>query len=50
MGRNQRDEPISAHVADPPGTGNWGNDDAAVVAAIAALHVDLEKIGVKLES
>lgn len=45
MPKFSRDEPIAAHVADPPGTGNWANDDAAVVAAIAAIHVILENAG-----
>ncbi len=45
MAKFERDEPIAAHVADPPGTGNWTNDDAAVVAAIAAIHVILEEAG-----
>ena len=45
MPKFSRDEPIGAHVADPPGTGNWTNDDAAVVAAIAAIHVILEEAG-----
>lgn len=45
MTKFERDEPTAAHVADPPGTGNWGTDDAAVVAAIAAIHVVLENAG-----
>ncbi len=45
MTKHERDEPIGEHVADPPGTGNWTNDDAAVVAAIAAIHVILENAG-----
>lgn len=45
MTKFERDEPIAEHIADPPGTGNWTNDDAAVVAAIAAINVILENAG-----
>lgn len=45
MGKFERDEPIAAHIADPPATGNWGTDDAAVVAAIADILVILENAG-----
>lgn len=45
MPKFTRDEPIAAHIADPPGTGNWATDDAAVVAAIAGINKILEDAG-----